>query len=78
MYNNFYLQDKRVEEHLQDLQREANQQRIVANLPRDRRSVGSTWSVDSVHSWWRLARGWSASSSMTKKLLRPIDNAIHI
>ena len=40
MYNNFYLQDKRVEEHLQDLQREANQQRIVADLPRDRRSVG--------------------------------------
>ena len=40
MYNNFYLQDKRVEEHLQDLQREANQQRIVADLPRHRRSVG--------------------------------------
>ena len=40
MYNNFYLQDKRVEEHLQDLQCEANQQRIVADLPRDRRSVG--------------------------------------
>ena len=40
MYNNFYLQDKRVEEHLQDLQREANQQRIVADLLRDRRSVG--------------------------------------
>jgi hypothetical protein len=33
MYNNYYLQDKRVEEHLQDLQREANQQRIVADLP---------------------------------------------
>ena len=40
MYNNFYLQDKRVEEHLQDLQREANQQRIVADLSRNRRSVG--------------------------------------
>ncbi len=40
MCNNFYLQDKRVEEHLQDLQREANQQRIVADLPRHRRSVG--------------------------------------
>ena len=40
MYNNFYLQNKRVEEHLQDLQREANQQRIVADLPRHRRSLG--------------------------------------
>ena len=40
MYNNFYLQDKRVEDHLQDLQREANQQRIVADLSRNRRSVG--------------------------------------
>ena len=40
MCNNFYLQDKRVEEHLQDLQREANQQRIVADLPRHRRSLG--------------------------------------
>ena len=40
MCNNFFLKEKRVEEHLQDLQREANQQRIVADLPRDRRSVG--------------------------------------
>jgi len=40
MCNNFFLQDKRVEEHLQDLQREANQQRIVADLPRNRHSVG--------------------------------------
>ena len=40
MCNNFYLQDKRVEDHLQNLQREANQQRIVADLPRHRHSVG--------------------------------------
>ena len=40
MCNNFFLQDKRVEEHLQDLQREANQQRIVADLSRNQRSVG--------------------------------------
>lgn len=40
MYNNFYLQEKRVEEHLQDLQREVNQERIAADLPGYRRSVG--------------------------------------
>ena len=40
MYNNFYLQEKRVEEHLQDLQREVNQERIAASLPRIRPGVG--------------------------------------
>jgi hypothetical protein len=40
MCNNFFLQDKRVEDHLQDMQREANQQRIVADLPRNWHSVG--------------------------------------
>lgn len=40
MYNNFYLQEKRVEEHQQALQREVNQERIVADLPRKRHSVG--------------------------------------
>lgn len=40
MYNNFYLQEKRVEEHLQELQREVNQERIAAAVPRIRPGVG--------------------------------------
>ena len=32
MCNNLYLHEKQVERHLQDLQHEANQQRIVARL----------------------------------------------
>ena len=40
MYNNFYLQEKRVEEHLQELQREVNREHVAAALSRNRRSVG--------------------------------------
>jgi hypothetical protein len=40
MCNNFYLQERQVEEHRQDLQHEADQQRIVAGLPGQRRSIG--------------------------------------
>lgn len=40
MCNNFYLQERQVEEHRQDLQHEANLQRVVAGLPDQRRSIG--------------------------------------
>jgi len=40
MCNNFYLQERQVEEHRQDLQHEADQQRIVAGLSGQRRSIG--------------------------------------
>ena len=40
MCNNFYLQERQVEEHRQDLQHEADQQRIVAGLPGQRRNIG--------------------------------------
>ena len=39
MYN-LYLQEKRAEEHLQDLQREIKQDRLVANLPTNRSHIG--------------------------------------
>ena len=37
MCNNFYLQERQVEEHRRDLQHEADQQRVVAVLPGQRR-----------------------------------------
>ena len=37
MCNNFYLQEREVEEHLRDLQNEADRQRVVAVLPGQRR-----------------------------------------
>jgi len=40
MCNNFYLQERQVEEHRRDLQHEADQQRVVAVLPGQRRSIG--------------------------------------
>ena len=40
MCNNFYLQEREVEEHLRDLQNEADRQRVVAVLPGQRRSIG--------------------------------------
>ena len=40
MSSNFYLQEKRSQEHIQDLQREIGQQRMAAELPRERHSIG--------------------------------------
>lgn len=39
MCNNFFLQEKRIEEHVRDLQQEADQQRVATGLSRKRPGV---------------------------------------